>query len=74
MVVYSPGKGRFIPLEAFTSQQRHVSSTIDLEDRFFQIEGYGIEQELQFRLGQSEVSGSKEVVAMPEGAGGALHL
>jgi len=64
----------FTPLEAFASQQRHVSSTIDLEDRFFQIEGHGIEQELQFNLGPPEVSGSKEAVATLEGAEGALHL
>jgi len=64
----------FAPLAAFASQRGHVRSAGDLEDRLFQIEGHGIEQELQFDFGQTEVSGSKEAVATLEGAEGAFHL
>ena len=71
---FSPGPGCFAPLAAFASQRGHVRSTGDLEDRLFQIEGHGIEQELQFDLGQTEVSGSKEAIATLEGAESTLHL
>lgn len=72
---FSPGPGCFRPIgAAFASQRGHVRSAGAPEDRFFQIEGHGIEQELQFDLGQTEVTGSKEAVATLEGAEGALHL
>lgn len=64
----------FTPLATFASQRRHVSSVTTLEDRFLQIEGHGIEQELQFDLGQTEVTDTKEAVAALERAEGAFHL
>ena len=59
-------------MAAFASPRGQVRSAGDLEDRLFQIEGHGIEQKLQFNLGQTEVSGSKEAVATLEGAEGGL--
>jgi len=64
----------FAPLAAIASQRGHVRSAGDPKDRFFQIEGHGIEQELQFDLVQTKVSGSKESVAAFEGAENAFHL
>jgi hypothetical protein len=64
----------FAPLAAIVSQRGHVRSAGDPKDRFFQIEGHGIEQELQFDLGQTKVSGSKESVGAFEGTENAFHL
>ena len=64
----------FAPLAAFASQRGHVRSAGDPEDRFFQIEGHGIEQELQFDLGRPEIPGTKEAVAALQRTKGAFHL
>ena len=57
---FSSDPGWLRPLAAFASQREHVRSAGDPEDRFFQIEGHGIEQEFQLDLGQTEIPGSKE--------------
>ena len=61
-------------MAAFASQRGLVRSAGDPEDRFFQIEGHGIEQKLQFNLGRPEIPCTKEAVAALEGAEDALHL
>ena len=72
--IFLQAQAALAPVAAFASQRGHVRLAGDPEDRFFQVEGHGIEQELQFDLGQTEVTGSKEAVATLEGAEGALHL
>ena len=61
-------------MAAIASQRRLVSSTIDLEDSLFQIEGHGVEKEFQFNLGHPEISRSKEAIAPLEGAEDTFHL
>ena len=70
LIFLQAGQDVFAPLAAFASQR----SVGDLEDRFFQVEGHGIEQKLQFDLGQAEIADSKEAVATLESAEGTFHL
>jgi hypothetical protein len=66
--MFSPHR-RHLPANGRTSAQQ-----ASLRTAFFRLKAHGIEQELQFDLSQTEISGSKEAVATLESAEGALHF
>ena len=74
MANFSPGPIFCRLLATVASQRRHVSSSTDFEDGFFQIEGHGVEEKFQLDLGHSEIARAAKSVAALEGAEDALHL
>ena len=59
---------------AYVTSQAQLSSASRPEDRFFQIEGHGIEQKFQLDLGDSQVARPEESISPFERAEGTFHL